>query len=63
MYECFHCGCRAVVWCNDFSFEGYGEEGDGIYQVLTCTHCGAEITYRIAFDDDNADDEPAETTY
>lgn len=53
MYECFHCGHRSVVWCADFDFEDYGEEGCGIYQVLTCTHCGAEITYRIAFDDDN----------
>ena len=55
MYECFHCGHRTVVWCADFSFSDYGEEGDGIYQVLTCTHCGAEITYRIDFGDDNDD--------
>ena len=58
MYECFHCGCRAVVWCSDFSFQDYGEEGEGIYQVCQCMHCGAEITYRIAFDDDDA--EPAQ---
>lgn len=56
MYECFHCGHKSVIWCNDFSFEDYGEEGEGIYQVCTCTNCGAEITYRIPFDRD--DEEP-----
>ena len=30
MYECFHCGHRAVIWDCDFSYEDYGYEGDGI---------------------------------
>ena len=65
MYECFHCGARAVIWCNDFSFADYGDfDGDGIYQVCHCTNCGAEITYRIPFDDDDdAAAEPAETAH
>ena len=50
MYECFHYLARAVIWDADFSFEDYGEEGEGIYQVCHCTNCGAEITYRIPFD-------------
>lgn len=34
MYECFHCGQKAVIWdCFD---------GDGIVQVCHCTNCGAE---------------------
>ena len=60
MYECFHCGHRSVIWCNDFSFADYGEEGDGIYQVCHCTHCGADITYRIDFGDDDNDDNKME---
>lgn len=58
MYECFHCGARAVIWCNDFSFEDYGDIGEGIYQICTCTNCGAEITYRIPFDKDDDEDIP-----
>ena len=55
MYQCFYCGSCAVTWDCDFSFEDYGEEGDGIYQEFSCMNCGAEITYRISFDqeDDN----------
>lgn len=60
MYECFHCGFRSVIWDCDYTFEDYGEPGNGLYQECHCTHCGAEITYRIAFDSD--DDEPAEPT-
>lgn len=24
MYECFHCGARAVIWDCDFDFEDFG---------------------------------------
>lgn len=47
MYECFHCGCKAVIWDNDFSFEDYGLDGEGLIHVCHCTQCGAEIEYRI----------------
>lgn len=47
IYECFHCGVRAVVWDNDFDFEDFGYEGEGIVQVLHCANCGADIEYRI----------------
>ena len=47
MYECFHCGHRAVIWDGDFSYEDYGYEGDGIVQECHCTHCGARISYMI----------------
>ena len=53
VYECFHCLARAVIWDADFSFEDYGEEGEGIYQICHCTNCGAEITYRIPFDNED----------
>ena len=36
---------------SDFSFEDYGEEGEGIIHECMCTNCGAQITYRIPIDD------------
>ena len=51
MYECFHCLQNSVIWDNDFSFEEYGCDGEGIVQVCHCTNCGAEILYFISLDD------------
>lgn len=45
MYQCFNCGQYAVVWMNDFDFEDYGIEGEGIVHVCQCSNCGAEIEY------------------
>ena len=50
MYECFHCGARAVAWDCDYSMEELGYDGNGIVQMLHCTNCGAEIEYMICFD-------------
>jgi len=55
LYECFHCGARAVVWQSDFMFEDYGYEGNGIVQNLMCSNCGAEIEYRIPLDDEDGE--------
>ena len=52
MYECFHCGQKAVIWDGDFDFEDYGEEGLGIIHECHCTNCGAQITYRISESED-----------
>ena len=52
MYECFHCGCRSVIWDSDFTFEDYGYEGEGLIHVCHCENCGAEIMYMIAEDND-----------
>lgn len=46
MYECFNCCCRSVIWDNDYSFEDFGYEGEGIVHICHCTNCGAEIEYR-----------------
>lgn len=51
MYECFHCGEKAVIWQADFSFEDYGYDGEGIIHECSCSNCGASITYRISFDE------------
>lgn len=47
MYECFHCCTKSVIWDNDFDFEDFGYEGEGIVHICHCTNCGAEIEYRI----------------
>ena len=59
VYECFHCGCRSVIWDADFSFEDYGYDGEGIIHECHCTKCGAQITYLI--DCNPEDEEDAET--
>ena len=55
MNKCFHCGHESVVWDNDFSFEEYYGEGEGIVHILHCANCGAEIEYAIK--DSNSDEE------
>lgn len=57
MYECFHCGHKSVFWCSDFDFEDFGYEGSGIVHICQCSHCGAEIEYRIYIPDDNEEEE------
>ncbi len=56
MFECFHCGERAVIWDNDFSFDDCGYEGDGIVHFCHCSNCGAEIEYRIEFKGEDEDE-------
>ena len=53
MYECFHCGSRAVIWDADFDFEDFGYDSAGIVHVCHCGNCGAEIEYRIKVEDDD----------
>lgn len=55
MYECFNCLCKSVIWDNDFDFDDYGYEGDGVVHVLHCTNCGAEIEYRVKNDIEEED--------
>jgi len=52
LYQCFHCGCQSVVWGADFDFSDFGYDGEGIVHTCTCANCGAEIEYRIAFDEE-----------
>lgn len=52
MYECFNCGERAVIWDNDFTFEDYGYEGEGIVHECHCGNCGAWITYMISLEEE-----------
>ena len=57
IYECFHCLHRSVIWQSDFTFEDYGYEGEGIVQNLICSNCGAEIEYRVPFDNEEENDD------
>lgn len=57
MYECFHCLHRAVIWDCDYDFEDFGYEGQGIVQMCHCTHCGAEIEYRIPVPESGGEDD------
>lgn len=49
MAKCLNCG-HELIWQNDFSFEDYGREGDGIVQVYACPHCGTDILCFIPCD-------------
>lgn len=51
MYECFHCGSKSVIWDCDYTFADFGYEGTGIVQTCHCENCGAEIEYRISYDE------------
>lgn len=55
MYECFHCGCKSVIWDSDFDFEDYGMDGEGVVHELHCSECGARITYYVPDTDEDED--------
>lgn len=61
MYECFHCCTKGVIWDNDFSFEDFGYEGEGIVHCCHCANCGAEIEYRIRTDVEEEEDAGTES--
>lgn len=42
---CNQCG-SGMIWQNDFSFDDYGYEGDGIVAVAICSKCGTYAEYR-----------------
>ena len=51
MYQCFHCLTYAVGWDNDFDFDDFGYEGEGVVHICHCTNCGAEIEYIVRTDE------------
>ena len=60
MYECFHCLQKAVIWDSDFDFSDFGYEGEGIVHCCHCTHCGAEIEYRVPIETEEGSDDDNE---
>lgn len=53
MYECFHCGVRAVIWDADFDLSDFDSDEEGIVHMLHCSNCGAEIQYLISLSEEN----------
>lgn len=51
MYECFHCGAKAVIWLADYDSEDDETGKKGIVHLCHCANCGANITYEIFLDD------------
>ena len=44
--RCLNCG-KPVYWQNDFDYEDYCIEGDGVVSVWFCPSCGTTITCEI----------------
>jgi len=40
--NCWHCNTE-LIWNNDFNFEDYGLDGDGIVTNLSCPECGSYV--------------------
>lgn len=57
MYECFHCGARAVVWDADFDFDDYGLDGEGVIHECHCENFGAQIIYYCPVPVEDGDEE------
>lgn len=51
MYECFHCGARAVIGDSDYDSGDYGYKEGGVIHECHCENCGALITYAILPED------------
>lgn len=50
--KCWFCN-GDLMWSNDFSFEDYGLEGEGIVTILTCSECGATWEGYMDIDEEN----------
>lgn len=40
MPNCIMCGAE-LIWQNDYDFEDYGIEGEGVVSTWDCPNCGA----------------------
>lgn len=43
MYECFHCGARAVIWDSDYDFDDFALEGGASFNVCTVQIAGQRL--------------------
>lgn len=46
--RCWHCNAD-LIWGADFSFEDYGEEGEGIYSTFTCSNVNCPTTVEVRY--------------
>lgn len=51
MATCWFCGSE-LIWGNDFSFEDYGLEGEGVVANLSCPSCGAVADFYSKFENE-----------
>lgn len=49
--RCWFCRGK-LIWNNDFSFEDYNLEGEGIVTVLSCSECNATFEGYLSLEDD-----------
>lgn len=54
--KCWVCGVGNLVWMNDFSFEDFMVEGEGIVSMLTCSNCGAQYEIYNKLDDEDIEE-------
>lgn len=59
MYRYFDCGSDSVGWKNDYDFQDFGYEGQGLVRIFVCKNCGAEIEYRCPIDHDDKENNMA----
>ena len=57
LFECFHCGARAVGWSSDFDYADMGYEGKGLVHFCECQNCGAQIEYDIPIETEGGEAE------
>jgi len=48
---CWFCG-HEMIWGNDFDFEDYGLDGDGIVSILNCPNCEATAEFYSKIEED-----------
>lgn len=54
MDKCPNCGSDKMCWQNDFSFEDFGYEGDGIVSIWSCLDCETEVYIAVPIKESDA---------
>ena len=56
---CYNCGSE-VVWQNDFTFEDYGVDEEGIVSIQHCPNCDSDIEVWTTLSEEEPADEQEE---
>lgn len=54
--SCYNCGGQ-LIWNNDFTYEDYGREGDGIVAVLSCEDSDCDVDLVEVYMDNEKNEE------
>ena len=49
--RCWFCNDN-LIWNNDFNFEDYGLEGEGIIAILSCSGCNATFEGYLSLEEE-----------